>query len=296
MLQPWLEFDQAAEQLARYSEFSGTDLVAHGTDSDEQTIRDTAVAQPLLAAAALISAGALGLTPEKLSERQGSVLLAGHSVGELPAAALAGVLTDQSAMELIGVRGRAMAEAAAAEPTGMTAVLGGAEEEVLDAIGEAGLSPANVNGAGQIVAAGAQEALDRLAANPPAKARVIPLKVAGAFHTQYMAAAQQKLAEATAAVTPAEPVAALLSNRDGAQVSAGAEVLERIVGQITRPVRWDACMETMGQAGITGILELLPGGTLTGLAKRGLKGTKTLAVKSPADLDAAQDFIAEHTA
>lgn len=296
MLQPWLEFDQAAEQLARYSEFSGTDLVAHGTDSDEQTIRDTAVAQPLLAAAALISAGALGLTPDKLPAHGDSVLVAGHSVGELPAAAIAGVLSDQSAMELIGVRGRAMAEAAAAEPTGMAAVLGGAGEEVLEAIREAGLSPANVNGAGQIVAAGAQAALGELAGNPPAKARVIPLKVAGAFHTQYMATAQQKLAEAAAAVTPAEPVAALLSNRDGAQVSAGSEVLERIVGQITRPVRWDACMETMRQAGVTGILELLPGGTLTGLVKRGLKGTETLAVKTPADLEAAHEFIAAHTA
>ncbi len=296
MLQPWLEFEQTADHLTRYSGFAGTDLIAHGAESDEETIRDTAIAQPLLAAAALISAGALGLTPDKLPGYGDSVLIAGHSVGEIPAAALAGALTDETAMQLIGIRGRAMAEAAAAKLTGMAAVLGGAEDEVLTAIQQAGLSAANINGAGQIVAAGDQEDLGKLAQNPPAKARVIPLKVAGAFHTHYMAEARQKLATAAETVTPADPAVTLLSNRDGAPVSTGAQALEQIVDQVTCPVRWDACMETMREAGVTGILELLPGGTLAGLAKRGLKGTKTLAVKTPADLDAARDFIADHTA
>ncbi|TLP79353.1 ACP S-malonyltransferase [Nesterenkonia sphaerica] len=297
VLTPWLENDDAASaRLADYSEYAGTDLRAHGTTSDEETLRNTAVAQPLIVACSLLSAHALGLTPERLAELGEKVLVSGHSVGEIPAAALAGALTDQQALELIAVRAAAMAEAAAAEPTGMAAVLGGAEDEVLHAIDAAGLTPANINGAGQIVAAGAQTGIDQLCANPPARARTIPLKVAGAFHTHYMAPAQQALAAASAASHTADAAVPLLSNRDGAAVRSGSEIMDRIVDQVTRPVCWDACMDSMRAAGVTGILELLPGGTLTGLAKRGLKGTKTFAVKSPEDLSAAADFIAEHTA
>lgn len=295
LLTPWLEDPDAVRLLAELSEYAGTDLTAHGTASDEETIRDTAVAQPLIVAASLLSAQALGLTPQRLAELGDKVLIAGHSVGEIPAAALAGALSSRQALELIAVRANAMAEAAAAAPSAMAAVLGGKEDEVLASIDSAGLNPANINGAGQIVAAGAQAGIEQLAENPPARARVIPLKVAGAFHTEYMASAQQTLAAAAGSVQAADPAAALLSNRDGAQVTVGAEVVSRIVDQVTRPVRWDQCMEAMGASGVTGVLELLPGGTLAGLAKRGLKGTKTLAVKSPEDLSAAADFIAEHT-
>lgn len=266
--------------------------MAHGTVSDQETIRDTAVAQPLIVAASLLSARALEL--ETLSPED--VLLAGHSVGEVPAAALAGVLSDDQALRLIRVRAEAMAEAAAAEPTSMAAVVGGAEDEVRAAIEQADLAPANINGAGQIVAAGAAESIKALEENAPARARVIPLSVAGAFHTQYMASAQQRLAEAAEALSPADPRLPLLSNRDGEAVADGGSALGRIVEQVTRPVRWDLCMETMKARGVTGVLELLPGGTLTGLAKRGLKGVKSLAVKSPEDLEAARAFIAEHTA
>lgn len=296
LLTPWIEDQDAAGFLVELSEYAGTDLTAHGTASDEDTIRDTAVAQPLIVAASLLSARSIGLSPQRLAELGDKVLFAGHSVGEIPAATLAGALDPRQALELISIRANAMAEASAAAPSGMAAVLGGVEEEVLNAIEAAGLSPANINGGGQIVAAGSREGVGQLAENPPARARVIPLKVAGAFHTDYMASAQQTLAAAAESVEAADPASALLSNRDGAQVSVGSEVLSRIVDQVTRPVRWDLCMETMRASGVTGILELLPGGTLAGLAKRGLKGTKTLAVKSPEDLGAAADFIAEHTA
>lgn len=291
-LAPWLEDPSSAERLRSLSESAGIDLVAHGTVSDEETIRDTAVAQPLIVAASLLSARALEL--ETLSPED--VLLAGHSVGEVPAAALAGVLSDDQALRLIRVRAEAMAEAAAAEPTSMAAVVGGAEDEVRAAIEQADLTAANINGAGQIVAAGAAESIKALEENAPARARVIPLSVAGAFHTQYMASAQQRLAEAAGALSPADPRLPLLSNRDGEAVADGGSALGRIVEQVTRPVRWDLCMETMKARGVTGVLELLPGGTLTGLAKRGLKGVKSLAVKSPEDLEAARAFIAEHTA
>lgn len=295
LLAPWLELPGAADLISSFSDAAGTDLRHHGTESDEDTIRDTAVAQPLIAAASLLSAHALGLTRQKLDGFGDRVLVSGHSVGEIPAAALAGTLTPQQALELISVRATAMAEAAAAAPTGMAAVLGGKEDDVFAGIEQAGLTAANVNGPGQVVAAGSQEALNTLAENPPARTRVIPLKVAGAFHTDYMAPARQSLAQAAERTRPADPQVTLLSNRDGSSVTAGSEVLSRIIDQVTSPVRWDRCMDSMREAGVTGVLELLPGGTLVGLAKRGLKGVASHAVTTPEDLETAADFITEHT-
>ncbi|MGJ9405103.1 ACP S-malonyltransferase [Nesterenkonia aurantiaca] len=289
-LSEWISDEATRAALEAYSEHSGTDLRAHGTLSDAETIRDTAVAQPLIVAASLLSASTLDLAalyPDR-------VLYAGHSVGEIPAAVLAGVLTPEQALEFIKVRATSMAAAAAATPTSMAAVVGGVEQEVRQAIADAGLTPANANGPGQIVAAGELEKLAALEASPPARARVIPLTVAGAFHTDFMDSARQTLAAAAAGLTVNDPRQKLISNRDGGYVSTGAEVLERLVDQVTRPVRWDLCMETMAQAEVTGVLELLPGGTLTGLAKRGLKGVKSLAIKTPADIPLAQEFIAEH--
>ncbi|GAA4925406.1 ACP S-malonyltransferase [Nesterenkonia rhizosphaerae] len=295
LLSPWLEDPQSKALVQQYSEYSQTDLLTHGTISDEETIRDTAVAQPLIVAASLLAAHRLGLTAERLAGFGDKVLLSGHSVGEIPAAALAGALTEEQALQLISVRAAAMADAAAAEPTGMAAVLGGVEDQVLEAIETAGLSPANINGGGQIVAAGATGAIEQLVQNPPARARVIPLKVAGAFHTSYMASAGETLSAAAAQMTPQDAQVTLFSNRDGAAVVEGSQVLTQLVDQVTRPVRWDACMESMREAGVTGVLELLPGGTLVGLAKRGLRGVASFAVKSPEDLEAAGEFIAEHT-
>lgn len=295
MLSPWREVPGVDELLGQYSAAAGTDLVRHGTESDEETIKDTAVAQPLITAASLISAHALGLTAQKVADYRDHVVIAGHSVGEIPAAALAGVLSENQALELIAVRASAMAEAAAAARTGMAAVLGGSQDEVFAQIAAAGLTAANVNGPGQVVAAGHQQDVEQLAQNPPARTRVMPLKVAGAFHTDYMSSAGHRLAQAAETLTVTDPQAALLSNRDGEVVSDGAEALDRIVAQVTSPVRWDQCMETMAEAGVTGILELMPGGTLVGLAKRGLKGVASFAVTSPEDIQAGAEFIAEHT-
>ncbi|GGE68471.1 ACP S-malonyltransferase [Nesterenkonia cremea] len=290
-LSTWLEQEASAERLNSYAEASGIDLKTHGTVSDEDTIRDTAVAQPLIVAASLLSAHALGVSELPADK----VLFAGHSVGEVPASALAGVLSDEQALQMIAVRAAGMAEASAAAPTAMAAVVGGVEDEVRQAIADAGLTAANANGPGQIVAAGSAERIKSLEENAPARSRVIPLSVAGAFHTEYMAGAQEKLAAAVGDLQPADAAHTLLSNRDGEIVSSGQEVLDRLVDQVTRPVRWDLCMEAMKAQGVTGILELLPGGTLTGLAKRGFKGVKSFAVKAPEDLDAAREFIAEHT-
>lgn len=285
-LSPWLELDSVAESLAAYSDAAGVDLVAAGTTWDAEQIRDTAVAQPLIVAASILSYRALtaraGRTPDGV---------AGHSVGEIAALAAAGVLTDLDAMRLVGVRGRAMAEAAAREATGMSAVIGGDEQEVLAAIAAAGLTPANHNGGGQIVAAGALDALERFAAEPPKGTRVIPLKVAGAFHTRYMEAAVETLRAEAAAITVADPALTLWTNRDGSTVATGAEALELLVGQVANPVRWDLCQAAFADAGVSGIIELCPGGTLVGLAKRSLRGVPAVAISTPDDLDAAVEIL-----
>lgn len=290
-LTEWLDVDGVAEHLQALSSITERDLTAHGTTSDEETIKDTAVAQPLIVAAGLVTARAL--FGQSLPA---GAIVAGHSVGEITASALAGALDEADAMNFVKVRANAMAEAAAATPTGMAAVLGGDPEEVLAKLDELGLTPANANGGGQTVAAGTLEQLAALGENPPAKARVIPLKVAGAFHTAHMQPAVGTLQELANAITPKNPSATLLSNFDGQAVADGQANLDSLVAQVSRPVRWDLCMETLAEAGVTGVLELAPAGTLVGLARRGLKGVKTLAVKSPADLEAAKAFIAEHTA
>jgi [acyl-carrier-protein] S-malonyltransferase len=285
-LSPWLELPGLAERLGGWSELAGRDLIRLGTAGSAEEITDTAVAQPLLVAAALAVAGLLG-------EPQAA---AGHSVGELAAGAIAGVMSAEDAIKLTRVRGEAMAAACGATPTGMTAVLGGDEAEVLAAIAEAGLTPANVNTAGQIVAGGTLEQLAAFAANPPAKARLRPLRVAGAFHTVHMAPAIAALEAAAADIAVKDPAITLLSNRDGAVVTSGGDWLDRIARQVANPVRWDLCLTTMTGLGVTALIELLPGGTLTGIAKRALPGVELLAIKTPDQLDAARALVAEHGA
>ena len=292
-LTPWLELDGVRDRLSAYGEAAGLDLVAHGTESDAETIKDTAVAQPLIVAAGLVTAGVLFPEASALSATGG--VLAGHSVGELTATALAGVLTAEQAMSLVATRGRAMADASAVTPTGMAAVLGGDSDDVVASLERRGLTPANMNGAGQVVAAGTMQQLDELKAEPPAKARVIPLQVAGAFHTHHMAPAVEALEAASAGVTPLDPSLELLSNADGRPVASGIDALARLVRQVSNPVRWDLCMQTMQQLGVTAVLELAPAGTLVGLAKRAMTGVETLAVKTPDDLESAHSLIAAHT-
>jgi len=282
MLSPWLELPGAADQLTLWSKASGLDLVRLGTTASTEEITDTAVTQPLVVATTLLAHQELSkrglLTDEEL-------IVAGHSVGEIAAYAIAGVLAADDAVALAATRGAEMAKACAIEPTGMSAVLGGDEAEVLSRLEELELFPANRNGAGQIVAAGPLTALEKLAEDPPAKARVRALGVAGAFHTKYMAPALDGYAAAAAAVVTAEPTATLLSNRDGKPVASAAAAMETLVAQLTQPVRWDLCTETLHEHNVTAIVEFPPAGTLTGIAKRELRGVTARAVKAPADLD-----------
>ncbi|WP_327413787.1 ACP S-malonyltransferase [Streptomyces sp. NBC_01233] len=289
-LTPWLDLPGAADRVAAWSDAIGLDLAHYGTNADADEIRDTAVAQPLLVAAGLLSASAL---PASLTF--GAV--AGHSVGEITAAAYAGVLSEADALSFVRTRGLGMAEAAAVTETGMAAVLGGDRDVVVAHLEKLGLTPANINGAGQIVAAGTMEQIAALEADKPeGSMKVVALKVAGAFHTHHMAPAVATLEKAAEALSPADPVLKYVSNKDGLVVTTGADVVARLVGQVANPVRWDLCMETFAELGVTGIIELCPGGTLTGLAKRALKGVPSVALKTPDDLDKAAALVAELTA
>jgi [acyl-carrier-protein] S-malonyltransferase len=283
-LTPWLDVEGTRERLERYSEWSGVDLVAAGTEWDADRIRDTQIAQPLIVAASLLSWNAL---PDRSSI--GGV--AGHSVGEFAAAAAAGILSEEDALRLVGIRGRAMAEAAGAEPTGMAAVIGGDQESVLARLAELDLTPANHNGGGQIVAAGAVAGIQTLAAEPPAGTRVIPLQVAGAFHTRYMEPAVATLRDAAAAVTARTPELTIWTNSDGTVVEDGGRYRDLLVSQVASPVRWDLCMTSFAARDVTGIVELAPAGTLVGLAKRALRGVPSVAVKTPDDVPAATALI-----
>ena len=288
-LAPWLEMSGAEARLRWWSALAGVDLLHLGTVADADEIRDTARTQPLLVAAALLAGEHLPMYDVGL--------VAGHSVGELAAASLAGVLPAEAAVALAGVRGREMAAACALEPTGMSAVLGGEPDEVLAAIDRLGLYPGNRNGTGQVVAAGARDALGKLAEEPPAKARVVALQVAGAFHTPYMAPAEQALAAIAGGVTVGDPARIIVSNRDGSAVIHGREVLQRLVRQVTAPVRWDLCMKTMRDLNVTGIIELPPAGTLAGLIKRQFRKDgvpEMVTLNTPADMSAARDLIARH--
>jgi len=293
-LSPWLEVPGFEDRLRWLSTVAGIDLIRHGTESDAETIKDTAVAQPLLVGAGLVTLLSLFPHPAEAYAKVGAG--AGHSVGEITAAVGAGVLTAEQAMVFVRERGRAMAEASAVTPTGMTAVLGGDRDEVVAQAAKHGLTAANENGAGQIVVAGTLEQLEAFAGDPPAKARLRPLQVAGAFHTQHMSPAVGHLARLARSISVHDTRARLISNFDGTVVHSGREVLTRLVSQVSNPVRWDLCMQTMGEMGVTGILELAPGGTLVGLAKRALPGVETLAVNTPDDLPAAFDLMERHGA
>ncbi len=274
------------------SAVAGIDLLAHGSTSTAEQIRDTAVAQPLIVASGLVSLLSLFPHPAEAFSQVGAGV--GHSVGEITAAAGAGTLSAEQAVVFARERGRAMATASATLETSMIAILGGDPQEVLASVAAQGLTAANHNGPGQVVAAGTIAQIAALQAAPPAKSRLIPLNVAGAFHTVHMQPAVAVLARHARAITTHDPRTTLLSNVDGQVVHDGQEVLRRLVSQVSNPVRWDLCVQTMRDLGVTAVIEIPPAGVLTGLVKRALPGVQTLALKSPADLETARSIVAEH--
>jgi [acyl-carrier-protein] S-malonyltransferase len=291
-LRPWLTESTFSDRLTWLSAVCGIDLRHYGTDADAETIRDTAIAQPLLVAFGLLAA--LELFPHPADAYPLVGVAAGHSVGEITAAAGVGVLSAEQAMVFVRERGRAMAAASAATPTSMTAVVGGDSQEVLEAISAHGLTAANHNGAGQIVAAGTKEQLAALAANPPARARLVELSVAGAFHTVHMESAVAELVALARAITTHDPRTRLISNADGQVVHHGRDVLKRLVAQVASPVRWDLCMATMSDLGVTGLLEMPPAGTLSGIVKRNMKGVDLFSLNTPDQLPEALEFVGKH--
>lgn len=298
-LTPWLELAHFAESIDLQQEASGLNLRGFGTTADADTIRDTAVAQPLIVAAGVATLASLFETNElsgKTLANAGVYGIAGHSVGEITAAVASGVFSVTDGIRFVRERGNAMAKAAALEVTSMAAVLGGDQAAVEARLADLGLEPANYNGAGQIVAAGSAAAIAALVESPVAGTRVVPLQVAGAFHTRFMAAAVDTLAAYAGQVSVANPGTTLWSNHGGKIVDSGADFVSLLVSQVKSPVRWDLCMNAMVAAGVTAIVEVAPAGTLTGLAKRGMPGVETLAIKTPEQLDAARVLIANHSA
>jgi [acyl-carrier-protein] S-malonyltransferase len=291
-LVPWLELAEFRTSIELMQSASGIDLITHGTLSDADTIRDTAVAQPLIVAAGVATMNTLlkGAT----AAEAGISGVAGHSVGEITAAAVAGVFSPETAIKFVNERGQAMARAAALEPTSMAAILGGDQAEVEAKLSQLQLEPANYNGSGQIVAAGSVASINELQANPLAGTRVIPLQVAGAFHTRFMKPAVETLRTYSQSVEINDPEVKLWSNNGGREISSGSEFVELLVNQVSSPVRWDMCMAAMVEAGVTAMIELAPAGTLVGLAKRAMPGIETLAVKTPENLEAALALIDNH--
>jgi [acyl-carrier-protein] S-malonyltransferase len=286
MLNSWIQDASLKALLVSWSDAIGLDLLHLGTVADAEEIKDTANAQPLIVAASLLGAHALGI--------KSFAVTSGHSVGEIAAAALSGAITESDALTLVRARGLEMAQAAASSPSGMSAILGGDRTEVLAAISALNLVAANDNGAGQIVAAGDLQALSLLNENPPTGSRVRALAVAGAFHTHFMQPAVEPLRTLASAIETHQVRIEVISNKDGQVVTAGAEVLSRIVDQIANPVRWDLCMETLKSLGVTGVIELPPAGTLVGLLKRAAPEIETFALKSADDVAAAQEFAGRH--
>jgi len=286
MFNSWVTNPIFHELLAKWSMRIDVDLIRLGTKADAEEIKDTANAQPLIVAASLLGAHALGIKNFSFTS--------GHSVGELAAAAISGAISDEDALRLVRARGLEMAKAAVLSPAGMSAVLGGDREIVLKKLNELQLVAANDNGGGQIVAAGDLADLASLSENPPEGARVRALAVAGAFHTPFMAPAVEPLRTLAATISTAPTTISVISNKDGEVVTDGAQVLTRIVNQIANPVRWDLCMEAMKKLGITGVIELPPAGTLVGLLKRGAPEIETFALKSADDVSAAKEFAGRH--
>ncbi len=289
-LVPWLELAPFRQEIEKYSEILEVDLIHFGTEADAETIKDTKIAQPLIVAASMASHA---LLVEALNDDSLFAGVAGHSVGEIAAAKIAGVLNIEAALKFVNARGQQMARAATLEASSMAAVVGGEQEIVIDHLSNMGLFAANYNGKGQIVAAGSSSKIQELIATPPPGTRVVGLAVAGAFHTSFMETAKVELGSLASSIRTENPKLLLWSNSDGAKVDSGDKFLELLINQVSNPVRWDLTMESMVSHGVTAVIELLPGGTLTGIAKRAMPGVATMALKSPEDIEKAAAFVRE---
>ena len=295
MLDAWLELPAFRQSIESQAAISGIDLIAHGTTSDAETIRNTAIAQPLIVATSVASfAALLSSAGADSAEQLNNAGFAGHSVGEVAAAVLSGVLTQEQGISFVTKRGAAMAQAAALEATSMVAIIGGEQSLVEATLRDFDLSPANYNGGGQIVAAGRIADIERFVASQPTGMRVVPIQVAGAFHTEFMRPAVSQLADFAGTLTVSNPHSPLWTNAGGRVVEDGSEYLSLLVQQVSSPVRWDLCMASMIEAGVTAVIELAPAGTLAGLAKRSMPGIEVLAVKTPENLEAALSLINNH--
>jgi [acyl-carrier-protein] S-malonyltransferase len=291
MLAPWVTDSQTKDLVQSWSKLVSVDLLKLGQFGTADEIKSTDIAQLLIFVTSILSSLDLDLRNEKDS----SIIYAGHSVGEFAAYSLAGAFEVDQALRLVAKRGQAMLAATKVfSKTGMSAVLGGNKEEVVSYLSEFDLIPANINSNGQIIAAGTLENLDRLANTPLTGTRIRPLEVSAAFHTKFMEPAVSQFTEIFKVISVKSPRQIVLSNKNGERVSNSTDITENLIQQVISPVRWDLCQAKMGELGVTGMLELAPGGTLCGIAKKEIPNVETFAIKSPDDIQGANDFIRKH--
>ncbi len=291
MLAPWVADSQTKDLVESWSELISVDLLKLGQLGTAEEIKSTDIAQLLIFITSYLSSLALDLRNAKDS----SIVYAGHSVGEFAAYSLAGTFEVDQALRLVAKRGQAMLSATKVfSKTGMSAVLGGNKEEVLSYLREFDLIPANINSNGQIIAAGSLENLERLSSSPLEGTRIRPLEVSAAFHTKFMEPAVSQFTEIFKTLSVNSPRQIVLSNKNGERLSKPTDIMENLIQQVISPVRWDLCQAKMVELGVTGMLELAPGGTLCGIAKKEIPNVETFAIKSPEDIQGANDFIRKH--
>jgi [acyl-carrier-protein] S-malonyltransferase len=292
MLKPWLVIPEIKSAISDFSDQLEIDIAEIGCNYADNDIRTTDLAQVLIVVNSIISHK---LLRDNLNSKN-DIVCAGHSVGEIAAGLFSGVYIVDAALSLVRKRGIAMAKAAShSSETGMAAILGGSKEEVINYLVQFNLIAANINSDGQIVAAGGKSDLINLQENPMPNTRVRPLDVAAAFHTNYMDSAKNEFEDFVSTIEVSDPNSGVLSNSDGQKVISGKDFVDKLVRQIISPVRWDLCQESFISLGVTGMLELAPGNTLCGIAKRQIPNVETFAFKSPDDLQGAIDFINKHT-
>ena len=291
MLSPWVTDSKDKELVDSWSSLISVDLLKLGQSGNSEEIKSTDNAQLLIFITSILSSLNLDLKNAK----DQSIIFAGHSVGEFAAYSIAGTFEVDQALKIVARRGQSMLAATNAfSKTGMSAVLGGNNDEVISYLREFNLIPANINSNGQIIAAGTLENLDRLANTPPAGTRVRPLEVSAAFHTKYMEPAISRFKEIFRDLNTNSPSQIILSNKNGEELNKSTDIIENLINQVISPVRWDLCQAKMVELGVTGMLELAPGGTLCGIAKKEIPSVETFAIKSPEDIQSANDFIRKH--
>lgn len=291
MLENWLTDEKIKNYVDEISKALNFDFAYYGISAKEEEINQTQNTQPLLVLNALISFDKLNLN----SLQSKRMVFAGHSVGEIVSYCLSGIISKSDALKISILRGKSMSNNLDYQnKTGMAAILGETDSSLTNLIDSFDLQIANKNSSQQIVVGGLIENINNLIDSKPNGIRIIKLSVSAAFHTNFMAKSLQLFQNSIENFDFKDPVNSIISNFDGLEITKGKEAKEKLIGQLTNSVRWDLCQKKFVEMGVTGILELCPGGVLTGISKRENPKIETFAIKNPFDISNANEFIARH--